>query len=53
VAIELIKRKGPASAKPIIVKLYPSPNLISEHRRAPLRIVELPTPTVEHVAISE
>jgi protein ImuA len=53
VAIELIKRKGPASAKPIIVNLYPSPNLMSEHRRAPLRIVELPTPEVGHVAISE
>jgi protein ImuA len=53
VAIELIKRKGPVTAKPIIVKLYPSPNLMSEHRRAPPRIVELPTPAVEHVAISE
>jgi protein ImuA len=53
VAIELIKRKGSVSATPIIVKLYPSPNLISEHRRAPSRIVELPTAAVEHVAISE
>jgi protein ImuA len=48
VAIELIKRKGPVSAKPIIVKLHPSPNLISEHRRAPPQILELPTPAVEH-----
>jgi protein ImuA len=53
VAIELIKRKGPVSATPIIVKLYPSPNLISEHRRAPSRIVELLAPAIEHVAISE
>jgi protein ImuA len=53
VAIELIKRQGPVSAKPIIVPLCPLPNLMSEHRRAPLRIVELPTPALGHVAISE
>jgi protein ImuA len=53
VAIELFKRKGPVSAKRIIVKLYPSPNLISECPRAPPRLVELPTPVVEHMAISE
>jgi hypothetical protein len=53
VAVEIIKRKGPVAATPIIVKLHPSPNLMSEHRRAPLRIVGLPAPAVGQVAISE
>jgi protein ImuA len=53
VAVEVIKRKGPASAEPIIVKLLQSPNLMSQHRRAPRRIVELPVPAVEHAAVSE
>jgi hypothetical protein len=53
VAVEVVKRKGPASAEPIIVKLLQSPNLMSQHRRAPRRIVELPVPAVEHAAVSE
>ena len=53
VAVEVIKRKGPASADPIIVKLLQLPDLMSEHRRAPRRTVELPVPAVEHAALSE
>ena len=51
VAIELIKRKGPVAANPITVELYPSPNLMSEHRRVPLRIAEMPTSSVQGVTI--
>jgi hypothetical protein len=36
-----------------MVKLSPSPNLISEHRRVQRRTVELPAPAVEHTAITE
>jgi protein ImuA len=53
VALELIKRKGPAAPAPIMLKLFPSPNLISEHRRVQRRTVELPAPAVEHAAITE
>ncbi len=53
VAVELVKRKGPAAPAPIMVKLSPSPNLISEHRRVQRRTVELPTPALEHAAITE
>jgi hypothetical protein len=53
VAAELIERKGPTAPTPSMVKLFPSPDLISEHRRVPRRTVELPAPAVEHAAISE
>jgi protein ImuA len=53
VAVEIIKRKGPASAEQIIVKLLQSPNLISEHRRGPRRTVEMPVPAGEIAAIGE
>lgn len=53
VVVELIKRKGPTAPAPIMVKLVPSPNLISEHRRVPRRIVEVSTPAVKQAAISE
>jgi protein ImuA len=53
VALELIKRKGSAALAPIMVKLFPSPNLISGHRRVLRRKVELPAPAVVHAAITE
>jgi protein ImuA len=53
VVVELIKRKGPTAPAPIMVKLFPSPNLISEHRRVPRRTVEVSAPSVEHATISQ
>jgi protein ImuA len=51
IAIELIKRKGPASAQPLIVQLSPSPNLMSGYRRAPRRPIEPPVHTVENASV--
>jgi protein ImuA len=53
VALELVKRKGPAAPAPIMIKLVPSPNLMSEHRRVQRRTIELPAHAVEHAAVSE
>ncbi|KDR25573.1 recombinase RecA [Caballeronia zhejiangensis] len=33
VSVEVVKRKGPAAAQPIVVELHPSPVLLSRHAR--------------------
>ena len=51
IAIEVIKRKGPASAQSLNVQLSPSPRLISTLRRAPRPAIEMPVSAVERASV--
>jgi protein ImuA len=51
IAIEVIKRKGPASAQSLNVQLSPSPRLISTLRRAPRPAIEMPVSAVERANV--
>jgi protein ImuA len=51
IAIEVIKRKGSASAQLLNVPLSPSPNLISTYRRAPRPAVETHVSPIERVNV--